>query len=405
MASPGRVLIIVQNLPVPFDRRVWLEAKALTDSGYTVSVISPKGRKGDYAASEEELEGIQIYRYTPPPEAESPLGYIFEFSYCWVRTAWLSLKVARRQGIDILHACNPPETFFIFGWVVQRFGGRFIFDHHDLSPEMYVAKGGREGGLLHRGLLALERLTFKTADAVIATNQSHKAVAMERGGVSENRIFIVRSGPDTERLHITPVAPELKDGYRFLACYLGEMCPQDGVDYLLRAIDHLVSRGGHKDTRFVLMGGGPSLDDLRAMSHELNLDRYVTFTGRVSDEDLCRYLSTADVCLDPDPLTAWSDQSTMNKIMEYMAFGRPIVAFDLKETRRSAEGAAVYAPPNDTRAFAELVAELLGDPERRFQMGEIGRQRVHDELSWTYSVPNLLAAYRSVSKTRPGEVR
>lgn len=396
MASHGRVLIIVENLPVPFDRRVWLEAKALKEAGYSVSVISPKGRNGRYSASEATIEGIQVYRYPPPPDAVGTLGYLLEFSYCWLRTAWLTLRVARRQGIDILHACNPPETFFVLGWLVKRFGGRFIFDHHDLSPEMYIAKGGSKGGLLHKGLLLLERLTFNTADAVIATNESHKAVAKARGGVPEEHIFIVRSGPDFERLKPTPADPDLKHGFRHLACYLGEMCPQDGVDFLLRSIEQLVVADGRQDTRFVLLGGGPSLSDLRHLSHQLGLDRFVTFTGRVTDEDLCRHLSTADVCLDPDPYSEWANQSTMNKVMEYMVFGKPIVAFDLKETRHSARGAAAYAPPNDIRAFAHLVSELLNDPQRREAMGEIGRNRVREELAWTFSIPNLRAAYRFV---------
>jgi glycosyltransferase involved in cell wall biosynthesis len=395
VASPGRVLIIVQNLPVPFDRRVWLEAKSLADAGYRVALISPKGSTNSLRAGYEVLEGIEIYRYPPPPEASSTLSYIYEFIYCWVWTAWLTLRVALNRGIDILQACNPPETFFPLGWVVKLFGGRFIFDHHDLSPEMYLAKGGRKGGWLYRGLLQLERLTFRTADVVIATNESHKAIAMGRGGVPESRIFIVRSGPDFVRLRLVESQPELRKGFDHLACYLGEMCPQDGVDGLLDAVEYLVHQRGRTDTHFVLMGGGPSLEDLRRQAHDQGLEEFLTLTGRVSDDDVCRYLSTADVCLDPDPYTEWGDQSTMNKVMEYMAFGKPVVAFDLKETRRSAADSAVYALPNDVRQFADLIAQLLDDPERRRRMGRAGLARVHQELAWSYSIPALLAAYAS----------
>jgi len=396
MASRGSVLIIVQNLPVPFDRRVWLEARALIDAGYRVSVICPTGKHGAYKKRFEVLEGVHIYRYPAPPEAESALGYFIEFAYAWLATAMLSLGVAKKQGIDIIHACNPPETYFLLAALYKMFGKKFVFDHHDLSPEMYLAKGGRRGGILHRGLLFLEKMTFKTADVVLATNESHKQVAMERGKVPAERIYIVRSGPDFDRLRRYPPDPSLRGGYAFLACYLGEMCPQDGVDLLLHAIRDLVYVRGHRDTKFVLMGGGPSLGALRDLKHDLGLDDYVEMPGRVTDDELCRYLSTADLCLDPDPYSEWSDQSTMNKIMEYMAFGKPIVAFDLKENRRSARRAAVYAPANDLDAYVDLMLELIRDPEKRREMGEYGYNRVRKELAWEYSIPHLLAAYRRV---------
>ncbi|WP_299026744.1 glycosyltransferase family 4 protein [uncultured Thermanaerothrix sp.] len=396
MASHGKVLIIVQNLPVPFDRRVWLEATALIAAGYEVSVICPKGKHGDFQESHQVLEGVHIFRYPAPPEAKSVWGYFIEFIYCWLMTAFLSLHVWRTRGFDVIHACNPPETYFLLGLLYKIFGKKFVFDHHDLSPEMYVAKGGRKGGILYRLLLLLERLTFQTADVVLATNESHKRIAINRGGVLPNRIFVVRSGPDLKRLQRLPPEPQLKHGRRYLACYLGEMCPQDGVDLLLRAIKYLVEHIGRQDTTFVLMGGGPALEDLKRLRDRLGLREWVIMTGRVSDLDLCRYLSTADVCLDPDPYTEWADQSTMNKIMEYMAFGKPIVAFDLKETRFSAQEAAVYAHPNDVEEFANLINELLCDEPRRIRMGEAGRRRVEEFLSWEHSVPFLLSAYASL---------
>jgi glycosyltransferase involved in cell wall biosynthesis len=339
---------------------------------------------------------VHIFRYTPPPEARGVLSYIFEFVYCWIMTALLALRVWREQGLDVLHACNPPETYFLLGCFFKLFGKRFLFDHHDLSPEMYLAKGGRPGGLLHRGLQWMERRTLAAADVVLSPNMSHLQIAVERGGVPPDRVFVVRSGPDFDRLRLLPPEPALKGGAAYLACYLGEMCPQDGVDYLLRAADMLVHQRDRRDIRFVLLGGGPSLDELKALHDTLGLGSHVEFTGRVSDEDLCRYLSTADLCLDPDPLTEWSDQSTMNKIMEYMAFGKPIVAFRLKENEFSAGEAARFVEPNNIEAFADAIEELLRDAPRRQRMGEVGRRRVETELSWEYSRAPLLAAYERV---------
>lgn len=397
-AIADRVLIVVQNLPVPFDRRVWLEAMTLRDAGYRVSIISPKGQHGQFQESYQTLDGIHIYRYPAPPEARGAWGYIVEFLYCWAWTALLMLRVWRRHGLDILHACNPPETYFVLGWIVQRFGKRFLFDHHDLSPEMYVAKGGKAGGWLHRGLLALEKATFATADAVITTNESHRHVALQRGGVPEDRVFVVRSGPDFDRLKLLPPEPALRDGFDYLVCYLGEMCEQDGVDLLLEVARRVKHDFGRNDIKFTLLGGGPELDRLRVMASELGLNSFVQFMGRVSDHDLCRYLSTADLCVDPDPYTEWSDQSTMNKIMEYMTFGKPTVAFDLKENRFSAQDAAIYAPPNETRAFARLLVGLLDDPAQRERMGAYGQRRVRDALAWPHSQPHLLAAYTLLSR-------
>ncbi len=396
MASAGKVLIIVQNLPVPFDRRVWLEATTLHRAGYQISVISPAGKEGNYPTGHEVLEGVHIYRYPAPPEAESVFGYAFEFAYCWLLTALLSVWIWLTRGFDVIHACNPPETYFLLARFYKPLGKKFLFDHHDLSPEMYLAKGGQPEGLLYRGLLWLERQTFETADVVITTNRSHQTIAETRGGVDSERIFIVRSGPDFERLKVLRPEPDLKAGFPFLACYLGEMCPQDGVDRLLFAIKILVEAFGRRDTKFVLMGGGAALEDLKLLKTGLGLDEFVEFTGRVSDYDLCRYLSTADLCLDPDPYSDWADKSTMNKIVEYMAFGKPIVAFDLTEHRYSAQKAAVYAPANNLNAFAHLVADLLDDPSRRQEMGRFGLNRVHKQLAWDYSIPPLLAAYRQV---------
>lgn len=369
----------------------------MTHAGYLVTVICPKGRGGKYSESHETIDGVEVFRYPAPPEADGVMGYMVEFSYCWVMTAILSVRAALTRGFDVVHACNPPETYFALALMYRLLGKKFLFDHHDLSPEMYLAKGGKRSGFLHRTLLLLERLTFRTADVVIATNESHREIAVRRGGIDPQRVFVVRSGPDLDRLRPVPAEPMLRDGCRHLVCYLGEMCPQDGVDLLLEAARILVADMGRRDIKFVIIGGGPALENLQRLKSAMGLDDRVAFTGRVSDDDLCRYLSVADVCVDPDPYTEWSDQSTMNKIVEYMAFGRPIVAFNLKENRFSAGDAAVYAAPNDVREFASLIATLLDDGDRRNEMGRIGRQRVENELSWQHSRPRLLAAYARIT--------
>ena len=398
-ASPGHVLIVVQNLPVPFDRRVWLEANTLRDAGYTVSVISPTGQHGKFSQKQEIIDDIHIFRYPAPPEAHGAMGYLLEFAYCWLMTAWLSIGVALGRGFDILHACNPPETYFLLAAIYKLFGKKFLFDHHDLSPEMYVAKGGKEGGFLHRGLLWLERQTFRLADVVTTTNESHKEIAIARGHVAPENVYIVRSGPDFDRLQVLPPEPQLKDGRQFLVCYLGEMCEQDGVDLLLQVARILIVDAGHTNIKFVFMGGGPELEKLKQLRSDLGLEGAVDFTGRVSDHDLCRYLSTADVCIDPDPFTEWSNQSTMNKIMEYMTFAKPIVAFDLRENRFSAQEAALYATPNDVYEMAQLTLQLLYDEAQRRAMGAFGQQRVHSSLAWEYSKPPLLDAYAAALRS------
>ncbi len=402
MEFVGKVLIIVQNLPVPLDRRVWLESMALRDAGYQVSIIAPTGKKGKYQAKYEYIDNIHVYRYPAPPEAQRVWGYVIEFGYCWIMTALLSLWIALRHGFDILHACNPPETYFVLGFFYQLFGKKFIFDHHDLSPEMYLAKEGKPAGLLYKILLLLEKLTFGVADVVITTNQSHRRIAMHRGNVPEENIFIVRSGPDFQRLQLLSPEPALKDGFPYLICYLGEMCTQDGVDYLLKAAKALIVNHNRHDIKFVLMGGGPDFNRLVQMKSEMGLDGYVDFTGRVSDQDLCRYLSTADICIDPDPYTEWSNQSTMNKIMEYMAFAKPVVAFDLRENRYSAQEAALYATPNNIDEMVALTIQLIDNETLRQEMGTVGFSRARTFLNWENSVPHLLEAYTKV--TEPSQV-
>ena len=385
-----RVLILVENLPSPFDRRVWQEAGALRDAGYAVSIICPTGRGCE--ASFEAIDDIHIWRYDLPTEAEGALGYLVEYGAALLSTFVLSLRVLWTRGFDVVHACNPPDLFFLLGAFYKLFGKKFVFDHHDANPELYVAKFGRKD-FFYRLMLALERLTFRTADVSIATNQSYRRIAIDRGGMAPERVFVVRSGPSLERLKVLPPTPALKRGRRFLVGYVGVMGRQEGIDYLLHAASYIVHGLGRRDVHFGLVGGGTSLAEMQALAQELRIADYVTFTGRVPDAELLAMLNTAEVCVNPDIATEMNDISTMNKVMEYMALGKPIVQFDLAEGRYSAQGASLYAARNDPLDMAEKIVELLDDPARRKAMGELGRRRVMDELEWRHEAPKLLAAY------------
>lgn len=384
-----RILIVVENLPVPFDRRVWMEATSLAQAGFHVSVISPR-KPGDVPHA--VIDGVSVYRYKMYPPTRGVISFLWEFTYCWVMTFWLSLVIWRREGFDVIHACNPPDTYWLLGRFYKLFGKKYVFDHHDLNPELYESRFGKRGWI-HRVLLWLERQQFRTADRVISTNESYRQVAIQRGGVPPERVVVVRSGPDLNRFHRVAPNESLKRGKRYLAVYLGVMGPQDGVDYLIRAVEHVVRTFGRKDVQFVLVGDGDVRPDLEAMAHEKGLDEWVHFTGRIPDEQLQEVLSTADVALAPDPKNPLNDVSTMNKVVEYMAMGLPIVSFDLKESRYSAGEAAVYATPNDEREFAQRIIELLDDPGRRQRMGEYGLQRVREHLAWEHSRKVLIQLY------------
>jgi glycosyltransferase involved in cell wall biosynthesis len=383
--------LIVENLPVPFDRRVWQEARALTEAGYRVSIICPKGR--GFEASRETLEGIEIYRHRIW-EASGPLGYLLEYAWALLAEFYLALKIYARTRFRILHACNPPDTIFLIGLFFRLFGVRFIFDHHDLNPELYEAKFGQRG-FLYRVVCLAERLTFRTADVSLATNESYREVALRRGGMRPERVFVVRSCPELNRIRRGPPRPELKQGKSSLVLYVGVMGPQDGLDLLLESIEHIVKHQGRQDTLFVLVGGGTELPRLRALAAKRGLEALVKFTGRIPDDDLAAYVSTADICVAPDPKNPMNDKSTMNKILEYMAYGRPVVLFDLTEGRRSAADAALYARPNDPGDFAEQILKLLDSEPLRQQLGETGRKRIEESLNWEVEKKALVEAYRA----------
>jgi glycosyltransferase involved in cell wall biosynthesis len=385
-----KVLIIVQNLPVPFDRRVWQEASELAASGYQVSIICPVGRGCE--ARYEYLHGIHIYRHPLPLEARGLWGYLIEYTASLFWELVLAVKVLRRHGFDLIHACNPPDNIFLIGALFKLLGKRFLFDHHDINPELYEAKFGRRG-LIYRLIRLAERLTFLAADVSIATNESYRQIAIGRGRMRPDRVYVVRSGPSLERLRRVPAVPRLKMGRAFLVGYVGVMGQQEGIPYLIDAARHIVQTMRRDDVHFTLVGGGPALAEMRRMATERGVGPYMTFLGRVPDRELLEVLSTADVCVNPDEANAMNDKSTMNKIMEYMALGKPIVQFDLTEGRFSAGAASLYARPNDSVDLAEKIVALLDDPERRAAMGRFGRRRVQQELAWPYEAPKLLAAY------------
>jgi glycosyltransferase involved in cell wall biosynthesis len=390
VTSAGRVLVLVENLPVPFDRRVWQEACTLRDAGYVVSVICPTGKGCEKRF--EDLDGVHVYRYRLPLEAEGAVGYAFEYSVALFWSFLLSLRVLFTRGFDVVHACNPPDLFFLLGGFYKLFGKKFVFDHHDLNPELYEAKFGRRD-FFHRLLLKLERWTFRTADVSIATNESYRDIALTRGGMDPDRVFVVRSGPSLERLRIQPPMEELKQGRRYLVGYVGVMGRQEGIDLLLHAVRIVVRCFAREDVHFGLVGGGTSLAGMKLLAQNLGIDEYVTFTGRVPDAQLLAMLNTAEVCVNPDRAGALNDKSTMNKIMEYMALGKPVVQFDLTEGRRSAGEASLYARQDDPADLAAKILSLLDDPERRARMGRLGRERVERELEWRHQAPRLLAAY------------
>jgi glycosyltransferase involved in cell wall biosynthesis len=396
MRLPRRVLILVENLPSPFDRRVWQEACELRDAGYVVSIICPTGKGCEKKF--EAIDRIHIYRYKLPVEASGAAAYALEYGVALFWSFVLACRVLFTRGFDIIHACNPPDLFFLIGGFFKLFGKKFLFDHHDLNPELYEAKFGRRD-FFYRLMLKLEYWTFRTADVSIATNESFKRIAIERGRAPADRVFVVRSGPNLERLKILPPDERLKCGRRYLVGYVGVMGKQDGIDYLLRAARRIVLDLGRTDVHFGLVGGGTSLEEMKALAVQLGVADFVTFAGPLWGDDMLAMLNTADVCVNPDAANEMNEKSTTNKIMEYMALGKPIVQFDLEEGRYSAQRASLYARKNDAFDLAAKIVELLDDPVRRVEMGEFGRKRVENELEWRHEAPRLLAAYEALWST------
>jgi glycosyltransferase involved in cell wall biosynthesis len=385
-----RVLIIVQNLPVPFDRRVWLECQTLVGAGYDVTVVCPQG---EGTGPEQVVDGVRILAYPGYAPGGRAMGYVTEYAYSFAATAALVVKARRAGRFEVLQACNPPDIFWpIARWLRLRDGTRFVFDHHDLCPELYRSRFG-DGGLPYKGLLFLERATFRAADRVTSTNESYAGVATERGGTAPDHVTVVRTGPDPERLKRGEECPDRRRGRKHLVAYIGVMGPQDGVDIVIRAADIVVNTLGRDDIAFTLMGSGDCHEELVRERDRLGLGDVVEMPGRVPDQTVTEVLSTADVGLSPDPLNPLNDVSTMNKTMEYMAFGLPLVAFDLRETRVSAQDAARYVEPNDVEAYAHAIVDLVDDEAARSEMGRRGRERVERRLAWEHQQVGYLEVF------------
>jgi glycosyltransferase involved in cell wall biosynthesis len=390
-AGRRRILMLLGNNPFPQDQRVSQEAASLVQAGYEVSIVCPRSNG---QPPRDQWRGVHVYRYRKPFDPQGAIGYALEYAQATLAALALSVRVALERGFDVIHAHNPPDTYWLVGALYKPFGKRFVYDHHDLSPEMYSARfPDRRGGMLRSILGALEKLSYRVSDHVLVTNESYRRVAIGRGRMSADKVTVVRNGPDFERVHQVPDDPELRARAATLLGYVGVMGYQDGIDHLLRAIAHLVYDLGRTDTLAVLIGGGDAWEEMRRLAVELEIEPYVWFTGPVDGDELMRLLSTVDVCLDPDPSNPYTDRSTMIKMMEYMTLGKPIVAFDLTEHRVTAGEAAVYVEADDDLEFARAIAELMDDPERRARMGAFGRRRVQSELEWAYSVQHLLEAY------------
>ncbi len=392
VAKMLKVLMVVENVPAPADRRVWPEAITLRDQGHQVSIISPKGTS-TYRESYICIENIHIYRYRIPTFGSKYLAYLMEYSIAVIMTFWLSLKVWRRHGFDVIHAANPPDFFFVIGLFYRLFGKKFVFDQHDIAPELFQVKFSHKTKLLHKLLLLLEKCSYRYAHLVVTSNLSQKRLAIERGHCPPDKVYVVRNGPNLRQMRLVTPEPGLKRGFPYLLAYVGLMEVQDGVENCLYALDHLVHKRGRRDVSLVLMGGGGQLSWLQSLAHNMKLDEYVNFAGFTAREDVVRYLTVADVGLVPDPQNGVNEYCTMIKTMEYMALGKPVVAFDLLETRFSAQDSALYATPNLVEDFACKIETLLDNEELRRSLGNTGRERVVKALSWEETRKNLLLAY------------
>ncbi len=387
-----RVLIVVENLPLPFDRRVWQESRTLVAHGAHVSVICPVGK--GYEKRYEEIEGVHIYRHPLPLDAKGALGYLVEYGAALFWETLLAWKIFLKGGLDVIQGCNPPDLIFLVAMPFRLFGVKFIFDHHDINPELFEAKFNKRG-VLWKLVSWFEKLTFKCATVSIATNGSYRQIAIERGGMNPERVFVVRSGPDLSKINPVEPVPAWKNGRRYMVGYVGVMGDQEGIDLLIEAVAHIVFEKKRNDVQFCLVGGGPALADLKAMTTRMGLDDYITFTGRAPNKEFMEILSTMDVGVNPDRVNPMNDKSTMNKIMEYMAMGKPMVQFDVTEGRYSAQEASLYAKANDPVDMAEKLLFLLENEEQCREMGRYGRARVERELSWDHQIDPLLRAYRT----------
>jgi glycosyltransferase involved in cell wall biosynthesis len=385
------ILIIVENLPVPFDRRVWQEACTLKENGAKISIICPK--MNGYTDSFEVINGIDIYRHSLPLEARGALGYMLEYSAALFWEFLLSWRIFLRNRFHVIHGCNPPDLIFLVAIWFKIFGVKYVFDHHDINPELYLAKFNRKG-LFYYLVRLFERLTFLSADYSIATNESYKEIGIRRGKMDPNKIQVIRSGPKLDRLKLLPPDRKFFKGRKYLVGYVGVIGQQEGLELLLESVKHIVSV--RSDIQFAIVGGGSDLENMKKLSESMGLNDYVDFYGRVPDDLLIAILNSADICVNPDKPTEMNNFSTMNKIMEYMALKKPVVQYDLKEGRFSAQDASLYADCGDPLDFANKIIQLMDDPQLRASMSEYAYNRILNELSWDYEKKKLLAFYDMV---------
>lgn len=391
MFEGKHILIIVENLPLPFDRRVWQEANTLKENGAEVSIICPK-MKG-YTKGYECINGIHVYRHPLPLEARGALGYLREYTAALFWEFVLSWKIFFKKRFHVIQGCNPPDLIFLVALFFRPFGVKYIFDHHDINPELYIAKYEKKG-IFYQFLVWAERLTFMTASYSIATNESYRQIAITRGKMKPEKVTVVRSGPKLDRLRITEGNKKYKKGRTYLVGYVGVIGEQEGIDLLLESAVYILNK--RQDVQFAIVGGGTDLENMKKLAIAMNLTEHVDFYGRVDDNTMIDILNTADVCVNPDKPTVMNNLSTMNKIMEYMALKKPIVQFDLKEGKVSAEAASLYANNDDTADFAEKVLWLLDNEAERKEMGELGYNRIIHQLSWNHEKDKLLTVYRKV---------
>jgi len=395
MVKKKHILFIVENNPVPHDVRVWAEARAAKEFGYEVSVISPKNVKAN--KSYEKIEGIDIYRHYTPFEADGKYAFLVEYANALFWEMLLSFWIFIRKPFHVIHSANPPDHVFLIAILYKILGVKYIFDHHDICPENYVAKFSRKD-LFYKVLMIMEQMTFKLADIVISTNRSYKKIAIGRGGKKPENVFVVRNGPQLSHVRFAKPNNKLKEGFDYLITYVGVIGNQEGIDGLLRIVDYIANKKGIQNIRFVIMGTGPHLNKMVEMSKQMNLEKWVTFTGYIPYKDFYEMLATSDICVNPEPSNEFTDKSTMLKIMDYMTFGKPIVQFKTTEGQVTAGDSAIYIESNDEKSFAETIINLLNDPTKRKAMGDIGQKRIKEELNWDKQKINLFKAYNSLDK-------
>lgn len=386
-----KILMLLENNPYPQDSRVRKEAQSLVQAGHQVSIICPAAK---HQPRYETIAGVTVYRYPAPPEAQGLLGYVVEYGYSLVMSFIFSLIVLARSGFDVIHAHNPPDIFVFVALFYKVLGKKFVFDHHDISPELYSVRFADGGNLRVRQILmVLEKLSCRAADAVIATNDSYKRIEMERAGISEKRIGVVRNGPSLTEKNTNSPTPQLDTTGKTVIGYVGIIGYQDGVDYLIRALYHLICDLNCTEVLCLIVGKGDALEAIKHLTREKNLENYVHFAGWVDSGHLAGYFNLMDICAAPEPTNHYNDHCTMIKVMEYMSFSKPIVAFDLPEHRFSAQAAALYTPDNNAFEYARNIQKLIQNPALRQEMGAYGRTRIENTLAWEYQAQELIRIY------------